>query len=457
MNINPFVLIFCVVILAWVATFLITPGTLENGVYTALPRNGFTFNHVFNLFRSIPMGLKDTSNLVILILVIGAALEIYKRTGAIDAGIGAMLQKSGGSSNTMLLILMLLVFSAMGGFLGWIEVLIPFCPLVVAVVLALGYDPIVAVAVIIIGPMSGFIAGPTNLYTVGVCNGILQNMGILDPDSSVFVGMPLRIALWVIITIVSIAYILAYATKVRKNPEKGLMYGTDISDLVLDTSKKTEFTGRHALVLLSILGAMIMTIIGMQKGYEGVKWAIDDVSAIFVASAFFSGLVCGMKPDEIAAAFIDGAKGAIGGALIVGFARAVYWVMNASNINATIVYHATQLLKGLPPLAAGIGIVVLVSFINGLIPSGSGKGALLSPIIIPIAMELGLTSQTGVLAYQWGDGITNMFWFSYGTLMIFLSYGKVSIQKWWKFYVPLMAIYFLIAFASLGVAIATGF
>lgn len=92
-----------------------------------------------------------------------------------------------------------------------------------------------------------------------------------------------------------------------------------------------------------------------------------------------------------------GAGGAVGGALVIGFARGVYWVMNSANINATIVYNATQLLKGLPPLAAAIGIVILVSFINGLIPSGSGKGALLAPIIVPIAMELGLTSQTAVL------------------------------------------------------------
>ena len=91
------------------------------------------------------------------------------------------------------------------------------------------------------------------------------------------------------------------------------------------------------------------------------------------------------------------------------------------------------------------------------ISSGSGKGALLAPIIVPIAMELGLTSQTAVLAYQFGDGITNMFWFSYGTLMIFLNYAKVPVQKWYKFFLPLMAIYFLFAFVSMGVAIAIGF
>ena len=456
-NINPFVLIFCVVVIAWLFTFIITPGTLEEGVYTPLPRNTFSFNNIFNLFRAIPMGLKDTSNLVILILVIGAALEIYRRTGAIDSGIHVMVQKFGQTSATLLLVVMILVFSAMGGFLGWIEVLIPFCPLVVAVVLALGYDSIVAVSVVIIGSMAGFMAGPTNLYTVGVCNGILQKMGILEEGTSVFVGLPFRLILWIILTTISIAYILFYAERVKKDPSLSLMKEVDVSDLILEHDDNVTFTGRHILVLLSILVAMVMTIFGMQKGYDGVKWTIDDVSAIFLASALFSGFVGKMKPSEIADAFLAGAKGAIGGAMIVGFARAVYWIMNTAGINATIVYNATQVPKGMNPIGAAIGIVLLVSLLNGLIPSGSGKGALLSPIIIPIAMELGLTSQTSVLAYQFGDGITNMFWFSYGTLMIFLGYGKVSIQKWWKFFVPLMLIFFVLAAGALIVAIQTGF
>ena len=151
-NLNPFVLIFGVVILAWIATFLITPGTLVDGVYTALPRNTFNFNSVFDLFRSIPYGIKDTSNLVILVLVIGGALEIFQRTGAIEAGITALVKKSGSGSKTMLLVILLVCFSAIGGFLGWIETLIPFAPLVVAVVLAMGYDGIVALALLVIVP-----------------------------------------------------------------------------------------------------------------------------------------------------------------------------------------------------------------------------------------------------------------------------------------------------------------
>ena len=290
-----------------------------------------------------------------------------------------MVHKFGSGSRTFLLIALMVLFSVIGGFLGWIETLIPFAPLVVAMILALGYDGIVACAVLIIGLMGGFVTGPTNLYTVGVCNGILQNMGLLSADSDVFVGLGFRAVLWAIMTIIGVAYTVVYANRIAKDPAKSLVHGVDVSDLVLDTSKDVTVTGRHVAVLLSILAAMIMTVIGMQKGFGGVKWGIDDVSAVFLSSALFSGIVGKLHPSEIANSFVKGAGGAVGGALVIGFARGVYWVMNSANINATIVYNATQLLKGLPPLAAAIGIVILVSFINGLIPSGSGKGALRPP------------------------------------------------------------------------------
>ena len=166
LSINPFVIIFYVVIVCGLLTFLITPGILEDGVYTPLPRNEFNFNNLFNIFRAIPYGIKDSANLVILILVVGGALEIYNRTGAIDAGISALVTKFGKGSNTMLLVLLIVVFSAIGGFLGWIETLIPFIPLVISFLLALGYDSMTAVAVCIVSTMGGFVAGPTNLYTV---------------------------------------------------------------------------------------------------------------------------------------------------------------------------------------------------------------------------------------------------------------------------------------------------
>ena len=456
LNLNPFVLIFAVVVVAWLFTFIITPGTLVDGVYTALPKNAFNFNNVFNLFRAVPMGIKDTSNLVILVLVIGGALEIYKSTGAIDSSITKMVHKFGSGSRTFLLIALMVLFSVIGGFLGWIETLIPFAPLVVAMILALGYDGIVACAVLIIGLMGGFVTGPTNLYTVGVCNGILQNMGLLSADSDVFVGLGFRAVLWAIMTIIGVAYTVVYANRIAKDPAKSLVHGVDVSDLVLDTSKDVTVTGRHVAVLLSILAAMIMTVIGMQKGFGGVKWGIDDVSAVFLASALFSGIVGKLHPSEIANSFVKGAGGAVGGALVIGFARGVYWVMNSANINATIVYNATQLLKGLPPLAAAIGIVILVSFINGLIPSGSGQAMATMPVMIPLSDLVGMTRQVSVMAFQIGDGVTNLCYPTVGGMLAMLALTRVPFDRWFRFVFPLVVKVVLLGWVFMCVGIAIG-
>lgn len=456
--INPFVLIFTVIFICGIITFFITPGTLTDGVYEALPKNKFNFNNIFNIFRAIPYGLKDSANIMILILVVGGALEIYKETGAIDTGISVMINKFGKSSQTLLLVILIVVFSAIGGFLGWVEVLIPFIPLVIAVVLALGYDSITAVAVCIVGVMGGFIAGPTNLYTVGVSNGILQNIGVLPEGSDLFVGLGFRTIIWAAITTVSVLYILNYAIKTRKNPSRSLTSDIDVSDLSIDIEDDSaKMTTPQVLVLLTILGAMILTVIGMKYGINGVVWIIDDVSAIFFLSGILAGIIGKLGSNSISNAFIKGAQGAIGGALIVGVARGVYWILESANVNATIIYSTTEWLKGTSPIIAALGIVVIVSFINGLIPSGSGKGALLSPILVPIGLSLGLTSQTSVLAYQFGDGITNMFWFTYGTLLIFLNYGRVPINKWYKFITPLLFIFFAMAAIFLVIAINIGF
>ncbi|HYE83451.1 MAG TPA: AbgT family transporter [Clostridia bacterium] len=458
-EINPFVLIFGVVFVCGLLTFIITPGTLKDGVYTALPRNAFNFNNFFNIFRSVPYGLKDSANIVILILIVGGALGIYKKVGAINSGISTLVHKFGKSSQTLLLVVLITVFSAIGGFLGWIETLIPFIPLVIATVLALGYDSMTAVAVCILGTMGGFVAGPTNLYTVGVCNGILQKMGILPEGGDIFVGLGYRTLIWAIITLITIIYILMYANKVRKDPGKSLVAGTDTSDIEIDTTdpEASKMTTRHGLVLLTIVGALILTIIGMKYGINGVKWGVDEVSAVFFFSALLSGFICRMDPSDFSDTFIAGAAGAISGALVVGVARGIYWVFNAANINATIIHYGTEALKGTSPLVAAMGIVILSSLADGLIPSGSAKGAILSPIVVPIALSLGLTSQTTVLAYQFGDGITNMFWFSYGTLLIFLNYAKVPLNKWYRFALPILGIFFLMAFIFLAVAIKIGY
>ena len=216
--------------------------------------------------------------------------------------------------------------------------------------------------------------------------------------------------------------------------------------------------------LIGVLPVLIAAIAAKQvSGLDEVGIVAGVVAGILsVGGGIIGGLIAGiiagvlgkLKAHEIANAFIEGSKGAVAGAMIVGVARGVYWVLEAGHVNATIVYYTTELLKGTKPYTAALGIMILVTFINGLIPSGSGKAALLTPIIVPIAIQLGLTPQSAVLSYQFGDGITNMFWFSMGTLLIYLNYARAPLNKWYRFFVPLMVIFYIFAVIVLWVAIA---
>lgn len=222
-------------------------------------------------------------------LVIGGALEIYKATGAIDSGVTAMVKKFGSGSRTTLLVILMALFSLIGGWLGWIETLIPFAPLVVP-----WCWPWAMTASCLLfahrGPHGRLHRRPHQPLHRGR---VQRHPPVHGPAGRrQRVRWPgFRAVVWVVITLIGILYVLRYANKVTKDPTKSLVYGTDVSDLMMDTSKEVKVTGAHVVVLLSILVAMIMCVIGFQIGYEGVKWGIDDVSAIFLVSALISGAV----------------------------------------------------------------------------------------------------------------------------------------------------------------------
>ena len=188
-------------------------------------------------------------------------------------------------------------------------------------------------------------------------------MGLLSAASDVFVGLGFRAVLWAIMTIIGVAYTVVYANRIAKDPAKSLVHGVDVSDLVLDTSKDVTVTGRHVAVLLSILAAMIMTVIGMQKGFGGVKWGIDDVSAVFLASALFSGIVGKLHPSEIANSFVKGAGGAVGG-VVAGLLGAKAYVMGYSTVLALPIFQDTIIAMSIAIVTA-IVVAAIVTYVLG--------------------------------------------------------------------------------------------
>ncbi|MDR1875927.1 MAG: AbgT family transporter [Synergistaceae bacterium] len=450
-NFNPFVMLFLVIIVVFAATFFVEPGAFDRqvvdgrnqvipGSFHATARSSLSW---FDIFRAVPNGLIGAASIVFLVLIVGGSVEIFNRTGAIPAGVARLVNVSGRGGSAYVLIVLFAVFAVLGGFLGWVEASIPFVPLVVPIVLALGFDSMTAVGVVILGSMVGFAVGPTNVYTIGIAHQVAE--------LQMFSGFGLRFAAYLVFCAVALAYLLVYACRVRKDPSRSLVAGVDVSDLMLDyaAEKDKKLEARHILSLSVLAGTFCVVVYGMTQ----FKWNINDMSAAFLVAGVLAGFIGQLAPGDLVTALLTGAKGSMGGAMVVGVARGVQWMMDKGNLLDPIINALSGYLAGLPPVGSAVGIVAVVTLLNGIVASGSAKAMALMPIIIPLADLVGVTRQTATFAYQFGDGISNMAWFTYGTLLIFLSYGRVSLAKWYKFLWPLLVILFALSAVFLFIAV----
>lgn len=265
-----------------------------------------------------------------------------------------------------------------------------------------------------------------------------------------FSGMKYRLIVLLVFNLVSMFFILRYAKKVKKDPSSSLMNGIDTSSLKKDYSQaEKEKMSINQILALIIFG---ITFIVAIYGVSTLGWSLNDLSAAFVFSGIAAGLVCFMGPNEIVNAFMDGAKGSFNGAMVVGVARGIQYVLQNGGLVDPLINFMSKPLIGLPLWATAIGAFIVVTILNGLIPSGSGKAMAFMPILIPLSDLVGLSRQTMVLAYQFGDGISNPAWFTFGTTLIFISLGKIPLKKWYRFILPIEITLFIVACVFLIIA-----
>ena len=451
---NTFFILFLVIIAVFVASFFIAPGEFErhvvNGRSLVIPGSfhEITRDHLsfFDMFRAVPNGLIGAGSIVFLVLIVGGAVEVFNRTGAIPAGVAKLVKASEKYHSSFVLILLFTIFAVLGGFLGWIEASIPFVPLVIPIILALGFDAMAAVALVVLGSMVGFALGPTNMYTIGISHQVAE--------LQMFSGFGLRFVAYLVFCGTALAYLMFYAYRAKRDPSKSLVADIDVSDLKFDPSIKDKVLEvRHIIQLCILAATFVITVYGMVY----LKWNINDMSAAFLLSGIIAGIVGRLSVNDLVNALLTGAKGSMGGAMVVGVARGVQWMLEKSSLIDPAINTLSGYLSGLPPLGSAVGIFLVVCLLNGLIASGSAKAMALMPIIIPLADLVGISRQTAIFAYQFGDGLTNFAWFTYGTLLIFLSYGKVPLARWYRFLWPLLLFYLLLAVIFLFIAIEIGY
>ena len=461
---------------------------------------------LWEIFTSFAKGFQSQSHIIIFILLIGGAFWILNASNALSIGINTFcnsvvklekykfLKKIG--VNNIILTLIMLIFSLFGAIFGMSEETIAFIVIFIPLAISMGYDSITGLCIVYVAAHLGFAGAILNPFTIGIAQGIA---GI-----PLFSGIGYRIFCWLIINIIGFAFILMYANKVKKNPKKSPMYDLDDywrKQQFNPTEEIKYFTPKSAwiswgvmsilLVIISIifpittmkigsaeltwpavptvsallvisgffalrksvhfyiLDMLLFTVLYLIIGVMGYNWYVVEIGALFFAMGIFSGIAAGFGANETAKLFVSGAKDILSAAMIVGLAGGIIIILNDGKIIDTIMYYLTGTMKNVGKTWS-LGIMyVIQTGLNLIMPSGSAKAALTMPIMIPFSDLLEISRQATVMAFQFGDGFTNMITPTSGVLMGALGMAKIPYERWFKFFWKFIVVMFFLGFILL--------
>lgn len=453
--VNPVVLLSIIILLAAIASYIVPAGTYDR-VLDAATGNDIvdptTFHYIaqqpvaiFDFFMSVTQGMQKATQIISFLLIIGGMFAILEATGATNAGMANAVKKMNGKEMLMIPVCMI-IFGCGSCFAGNFEEFLAFVPLVVGVSVAMGFDSLTAVGIVFASAAAGYAGAMTNPFTVGVAQGIA--------GLPLFSGIGLRGALFAALMLVTISYVMFYAHKIKKNPKSSAVYEEDqMYNQHLKINEIPDMTGRHKLVLI----VFALTIIALVVGVIKFGFYIDELAALFLICGIICGFIGGLKPGEIADAFVKGCGDLLFACIMIGLCNAAIIIMTNASIMDTVIHALASLLNGLPATVSACGMFVVQDVFNVLVPSGSGQAAITMPLMAPLADLIGVSRQTAVLAFQMGDAFTNVLAPTGGEIIAACAMAKIPYGKWVKWLLPLFALWWIVAFAFLIIAVQIGY
>ncbi|MEE0236012.1 MAG: AbgT family transporter [Bacteroidales bacterium] len=484
---NTYVIIFTVLLLCAVSTWFIPGGNPQT----------------WQVFSALYEGFSQQAGIIAFVLVIGGAFWVVNSTKAVDEGILKFISKVQelerfslirrlGVGNIVITLIMLL-FGLFGAVFGMSEETIAFVAVAIPLAKRLGYDEFTGVCMVYVAAHVGFAGAMLNPFTIGIA----QDMS----DLPLFSGIEYRIVCWIVLMTAAIAFTLWYASRIRKpidaseedesrdevSEGKGsglsawICFGILTVILVLFSVYyasgcvislgQAKFSTPWLLWVLTalfavvsipallkssrifILNMLMFCILFMVVGVMGYGWYLQEICALFLALAVASGIAAGYGADDIAKEFIAGAKDIFSAALIIGFAAGIIVILKEGQVIDTMLGAMASALDGTGRAGALGTMYGIQTFINVFIPSASAKAAVTMPIMAPFSDLIGVSRQATVLAFQFGDGFTNMITPCSGVLMAVLSVAKIPYEKWfkwvWKFILALILLGFLLLIPTL--------
>ncbi len=309
-----------------------------------------------------------------------------------------------------------------------------------------GGDLILAAGISVGAMTIGFGLSPINPYTVGTGHKIAE--------LPMFSGALLRSFLCFAGLSIMAYYNVRYFKKITKNPEKSLGKGLDVSGMSLSKPIQDYRVSMNNWMIISIFLIGLMVIL---YGVFNLNWYLNELSAVFLIVAVLCGIVSRMDATTMSETVLKAVSVAAPGAFMVGYATSIKVLMEMGNIGDTISYNLSLMLQDLPLYASAISMSISQTVINFFIPSGSGQALATLPVMLPLGESLGLTRQITILAFQIGDGLSNLINPTLGGLIAMLSMCRVPIDRWIRFIFPVLISLLGIAFIALIIAVATNY
>jgi len=383
----------------------------------------------FRALVAIPRGMADAGAVIFFVFLIGAAFTVVDRTGALRQAVDALVRRFA-RHETLVVPAACLAFALGGALDNMKEEIIALVPVALLLTRRLGYPAVTAVAMSLGAAAVGAAFSPINPFQVGIAQQLAQ-IPLLSGSLFRIAFLALAVAAWIWGT-------MRHARRARAEPGAGA------------DERPDPLGSRQITVLLLVLATFVVLVWGVLRHH----WGFDEMSALFFAMGVVAGFAGGLGVAGTAQAFVDGVRAMAYAGLLIGFARAIYVVLDDGRIVDTVVHGLFTPIAGLPLALSALGMMVVHTAVHVPVPSPSGHAVLTLPILVPLSDLLGLSRQVTVLAYQYGAGLCELLTPTNGALMAILATAGVRYEEWIRFAAPVYLR--LAALGMVAIAVAIG-
>lgn len=460
----------------------------------------------WQVFSSLLQGFEKQAGIIAFLLIIGGAFQIMNSSRAIDVGIFSFLHFTQGLErhrfmrrigvNNLVISMVMILFSLFGAVFGMSEETLAFVIIIVPLAISMGYDSIVGLCMVYVAAHVGFAGAILNPFTIGIAQGL--------SDLPLFSGFEYRLFCWALLTVILIVCVLIYAGRIKRNPALSPMYQADeywrnrraegAAEVAYATPRSSYVVYGLILIVLCafsfvyprtifslgstslslyalpagtvlfalfgwfglrksfhffILSVLAFTVVFLVIGVMGHSWYLPEISAIFLAMGILSGYAAGRNADGVIRLFLDGAKDILSAAIVVGLAGGIIQILQDGRIIDPILHALASLMNETGKVASVGAMYAIQTLINIIIPSGSAKAALTMPIMAPFSDVIGISRQATVMAFQFGDGFTNMITPTSAVLIGALGIARIPYEIWMKWFTKFLLIFILLGFLLL--------